>query len=565
MRSALEGRSHGGLDPDGRPWKADSSERLSDGPSSGKLRSSVLAVQAGLRAQRSSDEAIDALSAAGWLFIKDDDEAAPRQKFEASDPKVRLVIAKLAADGLEASEAAAAEALSQMDGHVGQAVNRLKFSKLKSTSRLTSAGLPKEPPKEPTKVPPKPASKRELSKLHKSLSEGKMLTAAEMSRLEATTGGGAGGGSSPKPALRSLFSASERAMLETAGSAVEAQSSRRGDVVSKYPYLVLPFILFQIASWVLSGLQVANVLTGRWPWAASSSMTPIDIAFCQMMFWGTLHFGPLSDGRLSIVCRLAFLVEAASFVANTLTIWRPLTVDEANAGETTPFDADQVERMIVAYVHTGVWLFVWAIFSAWIGTTALQVGRRRLLARVGADELPAFSSRLLRAYAVVLAVQVANVGWATWRSWEAHASSVEAEVYTRKVDYVSTSVSMCLAQLYGLKVVIFDASGTTVAQAARGRGGWRLYAACFFVLVYVLLVVADSVLVAIAADSSDPLLLVPDLVQKYLLDNVPYVLAWFAAMANFGLSIHHFVPWRSVDATEEMLKRRRATVAPAPE
>ena len=129
MRSALEGRSHGGLDPDGRPWKADSSERLSDGPSSGKLRSSVLAVQAGLRAQRSSDEAIDALSAAGWLFIKDDDEAAPRQKFEASDPKVRLVIQKLAADGLEAS-AAAAEALSQMDGHVGQAVNRLKFSKL---------------------------------------------------------------------------------------------------------------------------------------------------------------------------------------------------------------------------------------------------------------------------------------------------------------------------------------------------------------------------------------------------------------------------------------------------
>ena len=110
-----------------------------------------------------------------------------------------------------------------------------------------------------------------------------------------------------------------------------------------------------------------------------------------------------------------------------------------------------------------------------------------------------------------------------------------------------------------------DASGTTVAQAARGRGGWRLYVACFFVVVYVLLVVADSVLVALAADSSDPLLLLPDLVQKYLLDNVPYVLAWFAAMANFGLSIHHFVPWRSVDATEEMLKRRPATVAPAPE
>ena len=81
----------------------------------------MLAVQAGLRAQRSSDEAIDALSAAGWLFIKDDDEAAPRQQFEESDPKVRLVIQKLAADGLEA-RSAAAEALSQMDGHVGQAV-----------------------------------------------------------------------------------------------------------------------------------------------------------------------------------------------------------------------------------------------------------------------------------------------------------------------------------------------------------------------------------------------------------------------------------------------------------
>ena len=41
--------------------------------------------------------------------------------------------------------------------------------------------------------------------------------------------------------------------------------------------------------------------------------------------------------RLRQLChefgRLAFLVEAGSFVANTLTIWRPLTVDEANAGE----------------------------------------------------------------------------------------------------------------------------------------------------------------------------------------------------------------------------------------
>ena len=79
--------------------------------------------------------------------------------------------------------------------------------------------------------------------------------------------------------------------------------------------------------------------------------------------------------------------------------------------------------------------------------------------------------------------------------------------------------------------------------------------AVFFIILWVLLLVLDLSLLAVASTSEDPVLVLPNLVEKFLLENFLYVPAWFLGMANFGISLHHLVPWRSVDDTEALLKQ----------
>ena len=63
---------------------------------------------------------------------------------EVHGPTIRLVVDKLAAAGIEASEEAAAAALRQTDGHVGQAINRIKY-KPKSPGAKSPGNKPPSP------------------------------------------------------------------------------------------------------------------------------------------------------------------------------------------------------------------------------------------------------------------------------------------------------------------------------------------------------------------------------------------------------------------------------------
>ena len=63
---------------------------------------------------------------------------------EVHGPTIRLVLDKLAAAGIEASEEAAAAALRQTDGHVGQAINRIKY-KPKSPGAKSPGNKPPSP------------------------------------------------------------------------------------------------------------------------------------------------------------------------------------------------------------------------------------------------------------------------------------------------------------------------------------------------------------------------------------------------------------------------------------
>ena len=66
------------------------------------------------------------------------------QPEEVHGPTIRLVLDKLAAAGIEASEEAAAAALRQTDGHVGQAINRIKY-KPKSPGAKSPGNKPPSP------------------------------------------------------------------------------------------------------------------------------------------------------------------------------------------------------------------------------------------------------------------------------------------------------------------------------------------------------------------------------------------------------------------------------------
>ena len=213
----------------------------------------------------------------------------------------------------------------------------------------------------------------------------------------------------------------------------------------------------------------------------------------------------------------------------------------------------QGEKMLVGYINGAVWLFVWGFFSAWFGTTALAVGRRRLLDHVDPKTLPSFSTRLLNVYFAVLVFQLFIVGWCTVNA--ANETDIESQIFNNKVIYAARAVSMCFSQLYGLKVVIFDAAGSSIRSFLQGERTKLQVVAVFCTVFYAVFVSVNLVLVLLASSSLDPILGLPNLTELFLLDNLVYPLAWFAGMGNFGINLHHMVPWRSVDDTEDLLKQ----------
>ena len=324
------------------------------------------------------------------------------------------------------------------------------------------------------------------------------------------------------------------------------------DIVSEYPYLVMPFVLLQLVSWTLALFQAAGIV-GPAAWATTELLGPIDLSLCQMMFWGTLHHGPSNDGRLSVICRCAFLIEAVVYLVNFVTVYRPTSLGEAVAALNVTAVADDASRMVLGYVNAGLWFTIWAVFSAWIGVLALQFGRRRLLEQVGADSRAAFSDRLLRVYAFVLAVQGGLVVWAAAQA--ATAQSPEARVFASKVATALQSLSICAGHLYGFKVVLFNASGSTFAQLRAGQAAGLVCAAVCVAVLWAVLVMADVVLLAVATSSEDPILGLPNLVSKFFLHLVPYTLVLLCIVGHLRISPYHFIPWRSIDETESMLQR----------
>ena len=103
-----------------------------------------------------------------------------------------------------------------------------------------------------------------------------------------------------------------------------------GDILTHYKPLVGCYLAWQIANWTLAFLQLGGVVGGA-SWGFVETSIPADISFCLMMFLATLHSGELPDGRLRVVCNIAFIIDGTAILVNQLAIFRPNSLQDALA------------------------------------------------------------------------------------------------------------------------------------------------------------------------------------------------------------------------------------------
>jgi len=270
---------------------------------------------------------------------------------------------------------------------------------------------------------------------------------------------------------------------------------------------------------------------------------------------------------LSLICRVAFVIEAACYVIRNFVIFHAFTIEDALdfANETVSSGASAGVpplSMNMGILRASLYFVVFGPFAAWVGTSCLQVGRRRLLANVSAAELPAFSTRFLRGYVLVLAAQLGLCALSTVLT--ATAATAEALLLQTKRNTVLRSASGILAQVLGWKAVIFDASGKTLAMWRAGQGTRLQTAAVVCVFLFIFVVSFDLVLMLCVTATTSPLVLyVHNVIVETGLENGPMMGIWLFALINFGISLMHLHPLKDVDTVDEaFLEKRKAVSAP---
>lgn len=234
------------------------------------------------------------------------------------------------------------------------------------------------------------------------------------------------------------------------------------DVVSEYPKLVGSFIILQCFCWAVAILEAARAM-GPIANVLGTEGASFDIAICNMMFFGTLHKGLISDKRLAWVCRIAFLVDGVILFMTYSTIFRPSTLEEALNYTAT----GEVVSMLSGFINASVWLFMMAFVSAWIGIRMLELARRRLFEQA-AQSPGEFSDRFVRVYVALIAVQL--VVSTTVTVVAALVRTTEAQFRMSQVVGPSFNFNIMLGQVYGFKCMTFDATGQTLRTA--GKWAW---------------------------------------------------------------------------------------------
>lgn len=329
-----------------------------------------------------------------------------------------------------------------------------------------------------------------------------------------------------------------------------------GDILTHYKLLVGSYLTWQIVNWALAFLEMGRVV-GAASWGFVETSVPADISFCLMMFLATLHSGELPDGRLRLVCNIAFIIDGTAILVNHITIFRPNSLQDALAFANHTAMGTALEPTwsdFWRYFTGGVWWLVEGVVSPTVGVSCLAGIRRRVAENVSSAERVAFCNTFMRIYCVMLALQAGLCAWAVVNV--ATAVDLDAGVLALKTNDALTSVSSALAQTYAMKCALFDAAGHTFSQFLAGKGTRASYVAAFFWVVWIAGLISTLVIVATARSSDDPQLLVADLWnQGPLLGAMPNFFVYLIAGYNMGLTPHHML---SVEWGEARLAKQRA-------
>ena len=341
----------------------------------------------------------------------------------------------------------------------------------------------------------------------------------------------------------------------TSSNTLAGTSSK--DIISEYPRLVLAFVSLQVLGWVVGLLSTAGIL-GPVGYQLLDALTPLDLAFCQAMFWGTLHHGSISYGRLAIVCRIAFLIDAFTFVFSNLTSFSSTGLESAvdaairNATSIAELLAQPTPwPMILHGARALVWFNVFVPFSAWIGVVTLAVGRIRLLEVTPPSKLQAFSTNLLRAFYLAICIELLLVLSTVIRTLS--AETTEELILAERLNYAVKGLSFHLQMLPGWRVTIFNAAGVTVTQFRKGRAPLLTNLAVTFVLAHIAIVLFDLVVCLTAKSSADPIFTFHAWNAFVLFDSIVMMTAFVCAALSYGLRPGHLI---SIERAEERRRRR---------
>jgi len=358
-----------------------------------------------------------------------------------------------------------------------------------------------------------------------------------------------------------------RLHMPEGGYAVSSELEAGGDIVSYYPKLVGFFVLLQLIGWSCTLIESFGGLDNSLVLFVFGDMTfALDISMCQVMFYGTLHRGPVSDDRLKWVCRVAFVVDGFCYLARAFTSFRPRSVADffALRNATALGAMPDIDVMLRSGMQAGVIYFVaLAFFSNIVGVAFLSVSRLRVVEWMPRSALPAFSDLGTRVYLSLIGVQLLLVVAMVAYALGADPNDAEQVVRVTKTTDAAKNWSTAIGQVYAFYTLIFLTTGQTARGLLRcesGKNGrkWAIHkaAAIAITILWQVLCLLFFVLALVAGSTTDGFAFNDLAMGQLNLHNLTQFTVWFIVMHDFEFNTTHL---RSVDRGETRRERIRRT------
>jgi len=339
-------------------------------------------------------------------------------------------------------------------------------------------------------------------------------------------------------------------------SSVET-SAAQGDIVSVYPKIVGTFVLMRIVCWTILILEMCKVDMHGIDSAIVETSSAMEICYCQLMFYGTLHYGLISSARLENICRVAFFLDGTALLVKGFTVFSADTVEDLIAGMNAT--AMGVAQDMSSSIQGGIiWFGAMAIYSMWVGVQMLAVSRVRIFDYVPRERLAAFSDRNTKIYAVSLAIQVL-IGGALVVYACVNDESPEAEVRFSKTIVAVTQLSFAIGQAYTFKMLIFDTCGQTIRGWLRGEPGMdgrrnpiHKAVAVTLTFLWMIVVVLATIFALIANSTTDGFEYQTLAMGTMQLHNAFQFSAWAVFCHDMGMNRTHL--FKGLEKGEERFK-----------